>query len=58
MHAAQMWRSDDEIPSVLLPANKRAGTASPINGPAMYHGHGWRKSSNSIRVADDSKTCS
>lgn len=39
-HAAQAWRRLAEIPKCLLPNISKAGTVSPINGPATYQGHG------------------
>jgi hypothetical protein len=42
---AQMWRSELDIPKDLLPIIKRVGTVSPINGPAIYHGHGFERNS-------------
>jgi len=39
-HAAQMCRSEDEIPKCLLPINNSAGTVRPIKAPATYHGQG------------------
>src|SRR6476661_5430102 len=37
-HAAQIWRSVDETPSVLLPAINNAGTIKPIITPPTYQG--------------------
>ena len=38
--AAQICRSDEEIPNDLLPSKRSRGTTRPINGPATYHGQG------------------
>lgn len=43
--AAQKCRRDEEIPNDLLPKIRSKGIINPINGPAMYHGHGFNKSS-------------
>ena len=40
MQIAQIWRSEEDTPNDLLPSNNKAGTISPIKGPAMYHGQG------------------
>src|SRR6187401_3515220 len=45
MHAAQMWRREDEIPNDLFPRINKIGTVSPISGPAIYHGQGFFKMS-------------
>ena len=54
MHAAQMCRSEDEIPKCLFPISSNAGTVRPINGPAMYQGQGWRIISNIVKILSDS----
>jgi len=38
--AAQVWRSDEEMPKVLLARSKSNGTISPMIGPATYQGQG------------------
>src|SRR5690606_24181984 len=38
--AAQIWRRLDEMPKCLLPSSNKAGTMSPISGPATYQGQG------------------
>ena len=40
MQAAHTCRKDEEMPNDLLPSNNRAGTVSPIRGPATYQGQG------------------
>src|SRR5579872_3822920 len=49
--AAQMCRSEEEIPKRLLPIQSNKGAVSPITGPAIYQGQGLY--SNSI---DNKKT--
>jgi hypothetical protein len=39
-HAAQICRSEDEIPKALLPKINNMGTVNPIKGPATYHAQG------------------
>lgn len=39
--AAQICLSEEEIPKLLFPKSRRAGTVSPIIGPATYQGQGW-----------------
>jgi hypothetical protein len=43
--AAQICLNEEEMPNDLLPNNNRAGTVSPINGPAIYQGHGCERNS-------------
>ncbi len=38
--AAQICRSDEEIPNVLLPVISKSGTVRPISGPASHQGQG------------------
>jgi hypothetical protein len=38
--AAQICRKEDDIPNALLPSSNKAGTISPISGPATYQGQG------------------
>ena len=38
--AAHTWRRLLEIPNGLFPSSSRAGTTSPMSGPAMYQGSG------------------
>jgi hypothetical protein len=38
--AAQICRSEEEIPKALFPVTRRNGTINPISGPATYQGHG------------------
>lgn len=40
IQAAQICLSDELIPKDLFPRMSKAGTVSPINGPAIYHGQG------------------
>lgn len=44
-HIAHTCRNVLDIPSILLPKSRSAGTVRPIIGPAMYQGHGRRKRS-------------
>jgi hypothetical protein len=50
IQAAQMCRSDDDMPNDLFPNNKRVGTVSPIIGPATYHGQGCRINSRNVML--------
>lgn len=52
IQAAQMCRSEEEIPNDLLPINKRVGTVRPMSGPATYQGHGLRMSSMNCSMRD------
>ena len=45
MQAAQIWRSEDDMPNVLLPDINKAGTIKPIKGPATYQAQGCFKKS-------------
>jgi hypothetical protein len=40
MQAAQIWRSDDDMPKALFPMINRSGTINPMSGPATYQGQG------------------
>ncbi|MGN6531513.1 MAG: hypothetical protein ACTHK0_07150, partial [Ginsengibacter sp.] len=44
-HAAQIWRRDEDTPSLLFPIINNKGTVSPINGPATYQGQGCLRNS-------------
>src|SRR5690554_4166840 len=45
-----MWRRLDEIPSLLFPMSRSAGTVRPMIGPAMYQGQGFDKNSIALNV--------
>ena len=43
--SAQIWRSEEEAPSILLPQKSRMGMVAPIKGPTTYQGQGPSKKS-------------
>jgi len=40
IQAAQICRSEELMPNVLLPNISNSGTVRPISGPDIYQGHG------------------
>jgi hypothetical protein len=37
------------MPKALFPNSNKAGTVSPINGPATYQGHGFERNARMIQ---------